>query len=193
MGVPYSFTFTVVGGSGPFIFSISGDVPPELMLDPDTGVLSGTPFEAGTFTFTVTVEDAFGNTSQRQYYIVISEGSDAPVITDGAILLQADDLSWHRVFLFSDDIRIETDQAASPDPGTRGYFIWEADDATRHRTELMLDERNYALRIDQADSAEARDYATLPLALYPLFAVFHDVTLTLDETYTEDVNQTPNP
>ena len=120
---------------------------------------------------------------------------DAPVIDgSGRILLQADDDTWHYVYLASDEgVRIEVEQTPTADPGTRGYFIWTANDATKHRTDLGLDEGFYRLNINQSASGAASDYTTLALAISPGFTVFHNVTLTLDETYTDDVNQTPNP
>lgn len=120
---------------------------------------------------------------------------DAPVIDDeGRILLQADDGTWHYVNLFSDeDVALEVAQATTADPGTRGYFIWTAADATKHRTDLILDEGSYTINIVQSASAEASDYTTLALAISPVFTVFHNVTLAFDESYTEAVNQTPNP
>ena len=119
----------------------------------------------------------------------------APIIdAQGRMALQADDLTWHYVYLASDEgVRLEVDQATTADPGTRGYFIWTANDATKHRTDLMLDEGNYTINIVQSASGAASDYTTLALAISPAFTVFHNVTLTLDETYTEDVNQTANP
>ncbi|MFC6021768.1 putative Ig domain-containing protein [Plantactinospora solaniradicis] len=52
--------FYATGGSGPYDFSIaSGDPPPFLTLS-GSGMLSGTPARAGTFTFVVRATDRFG-------------------------------------------------------------------------------------------------------------------------------------
>ena len=56
VGVPYSFTFTSVGGNGTITWTSSGALPAGLSLSPG-GVLSGTPSAAGTFTFTVSAAD----------------------------------------------------------------------------------------------------------------------------------------
>jgi large repetitive protein len=58
-GQPYSATLAATGGTTPYTWSLSsGSLPPGLTLNPSTGVISGTPDVAGTYTFTVAVTDA---------------------------------------------------------------------------------------------------------------------------------------
>ncbi|MFI5837902.1 putative Ig domain-containing protein [Micromonospora sp. NPDC051300] len=69
---PYSYPLTVVGGTGPFGWSVSaGALPPGLTLDPGSGLLSGTPTSAGSFTFTVEVTDSFGQRDSRPVDLVV--------------------------------------------------------------------------------------------------------------------------
>jgi hypothetical protein len=56
VGVPYSYTFTSVGGNGTITWTSTGALPAGLSLSPG-GVLSGTPSGAGSFTFAVTATD----------------------------------------------------------------------------------------------------------------------------------------
>jgi hypothetical protein len=70
-GVAYSQTLTSSGGVGPYAFSVaSGSLPTGLTLS-STGVLSGTPSAAGSFTVTVRATDANGCASTRAYTITV--------------------------------------------------------------------------------------------------------------------------
>jgi subtilisin family serine protease len=60
VGTGYSATFTVTGGIAPYTWQVlSGTLPEGLSLS-SSGVLSGTPTSAGSFTFTVQARDSVG-------------------------------------------------------------------------------------------------------------------------------------
>lgn len=68
IGEPYSFTFAPIGGVPPYTWSGTGSFfnNKGLGLDPDTGVLSGTPdASAGFYRATITVTDSAGNIYSR--------------------------------------------------------------------------------------------------------------------------------
>ncbi len=61
VGVAYSDQLTVTGGTSPFTWSVSaGSLPPGVTLGASTGLLSGTPTTAGSYSFTVKVTDNSG-------------------------------------------------------------------------------------------------------------------------------------
>ena len=64
VGVGYTATLIANGGISPYTWSISGSLPPGLMLDMYSGEIAGTPTTSGTFSFSVQVTDSSRPTSQ---------------------------------------------------------------------------------------------------------------------------------
>jgi hypothetical protein len=74
VGKPFKRTVRACGGIGPFSSVVtSGTLPPGLTLDPCSGVISGVPTQAGTFSFTITRIDASGCSSSQTFTIVIKK------------------------------------------------------------------------------------------------------------------------
>jgi hypothetical protein len=79
VGQPYSRAVQAAGGTGAFTWSISaGTLPPNLNLDPATGVISGTPTTPGTSSFTVRASDAAGQSDQQALSITINTTPPPP-------------------------------------------------------------------------------------------------------------------
>jgi large repetitive protein len=75
VGVTYSDQLTVTAGTSPFTWSVSsGSLPPGITLGASTGLLSGTPTTAGTYSFTVKVTDSSGLTSTEAATVTIIPG-----------------------------------------------------------------------------------------------------------------------
>lgn len=84
VGVSYSATLAAGGGDGDPQWSLaSGSLPPGLSLSAQ-GVLSGTPTEAGTFSFTVRAEGG-GQTAERALGIEVGTEIVAPVVTTSSL------------------------------------------------------------------------------------------------------------
>jgi hypothetical protein len=66
-----AFTLAAVGGSKPYAWSVSsGALPAGLSLS-SSGVITGTPSGAGSFTFTVQVKDSTGTTATQAFTLAI--------------------------------------------------------------------------------------------------------------------------
>ena len=82
VGVPYSQTLTATGGTPPLVWSVDpgSPQPPGITLAPATGVLSGTPTAAGTFSFTVVARDAALQTATRSLSLTVSAAAASAVL-----------------------------------------------------------------------------------------------------------------
>jgi outer membrane murein-binding lipoprotein Lpp len=57
LGEKYTTQIVTLGGNGPYRWGVSGYVPPGLILNAATGVISGVPTSRGQFSFSVSVDD----------------------------------------------------------------------------------------------------------------------------------------
>ena len=75
-GVAFSQQFQASGGQGSYSFALTaGSLPAGLILSPG-GLLRGTPNTAGTFAFTVTATDGFGNTGAAAIRVTVTSRPD---------------------------------------------------------------------------------------------------------------------
>lgn len=74
LSVPYSFTFTATGGTPAYTWAITSGTVPNMTLNADTGVLSGTPLTSGVFQITVTVTDSMGQGTPKIFIVPINSG-----------------------------------------------------------------------------------------------------------------------
>ncbi len=81
LGEDYHTSVSAIGGTRPYDWNIvDGALPPGLDFYAETGVISGTPTEVGTFAFTVQVTDDAQDTAIRELFITVIEWTE--FITD---------------------------------------------------------------------------------------------------------------
>ena len=75
-GTPYTATISATGGTGSgYSFAVTAGAPPAGLTLSGSGLLTGTPTTAGTYSFTVTATDSGGNTGIRAYTLVVQPGA----------------------------------------------------------------------------------------------------------------------
>lgn len=82
VNVAYSATLAASGGSTPYAWSIaSGSLPPGLILNPNSGNITGMPGTTGTFNFTAQVNDSSNPIQIATKALVITITSTATTVT----------------------------------------------------------------------------------------------------------------
>ena len=83
VGVGYDSSPVVVGGTGPYTWSVTGgSLSDGLSLDPATGEITGIPTTDGTSTFTLTATDAMGAVATQPESVSVAP---APSVSSTAL------------------------------------------------------------------------------------------------------------
>ncbi|HEX6505132.1 MAG TPA: putative Ig domain-containing protein [Terriglobales bacterium] len=82
VGHAYNATVHATGGSSPYLFTVrSGSLPPGLALDKNTGVISGTPSQAGQYAFAIAASDATGRHGDKNLSLHVNPAAISVSIT----------------------------------------------------------------------------------------------------------------
>jgi hypothetical protein len=99
VGVPYSSSVVATGGVPPYTYAgISGGVPGVPTLNTSTGLVTGTPFEAGTFDWEFGVTDSAGNTANTGSQCMVTVTPPLPtacVIPPSGTAIGGSPVSWN--------------------------------------------------------------------------------------------------
>lgn len=97
VGVPYSSSLVATGGISPYTYAlISGGVPGITSLNATTGLVTGTPTEAGTFNSEVGVTDSVGDTTTASCPVTVAPSQPtACVIPPSGTAIGGSPVSWN--------------------------------------------------------------------------------------------------
>ena len=84
VGSPYFATINVSGGTAPYTFSTSGFPG----VQESNGTISGTPSQAGSFTFNVTIQDSAAHIVTPQFMVIVPPTITTTSLPNGAVGLQ---------------------------------------------------------------------------------------------------------
>ncbi len=87
VGVPYSQQIAASGGTPPYIFSMSGN-PPGITIT-ESGLLSGTPTQAGTFSFNIGVQDSVRAQTVSPFQVTFAAAISELLVTPGSLTFNA--------------------------------------------------------------------------------------------------------
>ena len=85
VGIAYGQALTASGGTSPYTFGETGNLPDGLTLGSD-GILSGIPAQVGTAGFTVTATDADNHAGSQAYILTVDPAATPPAPTQPTII-----------------------------------------------------------------------------------------------------------
>jgi uncharacterized protein (TIGR03437 family) len=89
VNVAYSQQITAVGGTPPYIFSMNAQPPGIVNIDPNAGVLYGTPSKTGTYSFNIGVTDSLGVQTVSPFQVTFVTVASQILVTPLALTFNA--------------------------------------------------------------------------------------------------------
>jgi large repetitive protein len=87
VGVPYSQQIVATGGTPPYVFSMSGN-PPGITIT-ESGLLGGTPTQAGTFSFNIGLEDSVHAQTVSPFQVTFAAAISELLVTPASLTFNA--------------------------------------------------------------------------------------------------------
>ncbi len=115
VGVAYNATLSVRGGTAPYTFTISsGQLPPGLGLGATTGTISGTPTQAGTFSFSISVLDSKSVSGKQALELTVANAGSVAVTVSPATATVASGGTQQFTAFVSNTSNVAVSWSASP-------------------------------------------------------------------------------
>jgi len=132
--VSYSASLQATGGITPYTWSVLGQLPTGLNLSTSSGIISGTPTVAGSFSFTIQVSDSAGATASAGFSITITTSQPPLTAPFGHVYIVAEENTNYTDVIGTSAMPylnslvsqygLATQYYADTHPSIGNYFMW---------------------------------------------------------------------
>ncbi|MCM2474840.1 tandem-95 repeat protein [Rhizobium sp. CG5] len=91
VGTAYSVSLSSANGTAPYRYSVTSGALPDGLTLSSAGLLSGTPTEDGSFSFTLTTTDTYGAIGSRAYSVAVAVQAPTPAAVSATVAANSSD------------------------------------------------------------------------------------------------------
>jgi len=141
VGNPYASTLVATGGTPPFTWAVVSGLPPFILLNTVTGVLTGTPTttDVGNFNPTFRVTDTAGATAVQTVLLAVHDRTDILSVDDGTPPVPGNGASSRPAISSDGRFVAFASSASNLIPGVSGSQIYLHDRQTNQTTLVSRD------------------------------------------------------